>query len=326
MSRKHIGVLAAIAAVLLGAVAPATATRAGQLVVPRASRHLPATWHQAFVIGYGTGRELLGTSPGGDAGSLDLGPEYGAPGPDGTWWFLDTAKARIAHYDATGHYLGQQKVAKALLVNGRYFPWQLPHVLADGTFVASRQGADRTYLLRVRNGTVDEIPVDGTFAALYDNGRRLYGFDGHGRQAVVDPRTGSLHRTAYFRTPSGTRFAITAGSSLRVDLPDSGIVRSLSLVTASGARAHVGVQVRAGADDTIHLYLLGAGEDDESVQLTGATRVSPAGAVARAEALPNPFSTADPGSPAELQLAPGSSTPMLVYVRPDGVHVYERTG
>jgi hypothetical protein len=37
-------------------------------------------------------------------------------------------------------------------------------------------------------------------------------------------------------------------------------------------------------------------------------------------------SEADPGSPAQLVMAPGSSTPMLVYVLDDGVHVYERTG
>jgi hypothetical protein len=71
---------------------------------------------------------------------------------------------------------------------------------------------------------------------------------------------------------------------------------------------------------------VGAGEDDESVQLVGATRVSPSGSVAQVEPLTSPFSEANPGSPAELVMAPGSSTPMLVYVLDDGVHVYERTG
>ena len=44
------------------------------------------------------------------------------------------------------------------------------------------------------------------------------------------------------------------------------------------------------------------------------------------EALSSPFSEADPGSPAQLAMASGSSTPMLVYVLDDGVHVYERAG
>jgi hypothetical protein len=48
--------------------------------------------------------------------------------------------------------------------------------------------------------------------------------------------------------------------------------------------------------------------------------------VAEVEALPDPFGEADPGSPAQLVMAPGASTPVLVYVLPDGVHIYERTG
>lgn len=56
----------------------------------------------------------LGTAPGGDSGSLDIGPEYGAPGPDGTWWFLDAAKARIAHYDSAGRYLDQVRIEVAV--------------------------------------------------------------------------------------------------------------------------------------------------------------------------------------------------------------------
>ncbi len=58
-----------------------------------AAAAMPEAWHERFVIGYGPGKALLGTSPGGDSGTLDIGPEYGAPGPDGSWWFLDAAKA-----------------------------------------------------------------------------------------------------------------------------------------------------------------------------------------------------------------------------------------
>jgi hypothetical protein len=85
---------------------------------------------------------------------------------------------------------------------------------------------------------------------------------------------------------------------LRLELPGVGLSRSLPTVTASGARAQVGIQARAGADGVIHLFLTGIGEDDEWVQLVGGTGQSVA----------------------------GSSTPMLVYVLPDGVHVYERIG
>jgi hypothetical protein len=297
-----------------------------ELVVPAAATGMPATWQERFVIGYGPGKALLGTSPGGDSGTLDIGPEYGAPGPDGSWWFLDAAKARLAHYDASGQFVDQVRIPKTMLVSGVYFQWQLPHVLGDGTLVAARQTPDGTSLLRLRDGVLDEIPVDGMFAPTYDDGTLLYGFGGRGKPVAVDPADGSLARTKVYRTPSGTPFSIAVGQRLKLELPDSEVSKVLPISTTSGAPAHVGVQVRAGADDALHVFLLGAGEDDESVQLVGATMISSAGEVAEVEALSSPFSEADPGSPAQLTMASGSSTPMLVYVLDDGVHVYERTG
>ena len=41
-----------------------------ELVVPAAAAAMPATWQERLVIRYGRGRALLGTSPGGDSGSL----------------------------------------------------------------------------------------------------------------------------------------------------------------------------------------------------------------------------------------------------------------
>ncbi|MBF4768927.1 hypothetical protein ISU10_14265 [Nocardioides agariphilus] len=293
------------------------------LVVPPAAEELPSTWQERFVIGYGPGRELLGTSPGGDSGSLDIGPEFGAPGPDGTWWFLDPAKLRIAHYDATGHFLDQARIPSSLLVDGHYFQWQLPHVMADGTLVASRLAPDQSFLLRLRDGVLDEIPVDGFFSPAYDDGTLLYGSTGQHSFAAVDPADGSLQRVSRLLTPSGTPFRIQVGNKLRIQIGDSSAV--LPIRSPSGAKAHVGIEVRAGADDSLHLFMYGAGEDDESRQLVGSTVVSPDGRVSHVEALPDPFSEADSGSPAHLVIAPGSSRPMLVYVMPDGVHVYERT-
>lgn len=295
-----------------------------ELVVPAAAPAMPAAWREKFVIGYGPGMKLLGTAPGGDSGSLDLGPEYGAPGPDGTWWFLDAAKTRIAHYDAEGRYLDQVRIRRQLLVDGRYFQWQLPHVLADGTLVAARQTPQGTALFRLRDGVLDEIAIDGSFVPTYDDGRLLYGFTGRGRPAAVDPTDGSMEPARRFRTPSGQPFSLEVGGRLEIEL--AGTSKVLPIRTSSGAPAHVGVQLRAGADGTLHLYLVGSGEDDESVQLVGATQVGPDGRVTEVEALATPFSEADPGSPAQLVMAPGSSIPMLVYVLTDGVHVYERTG
>ena len=112
-----------------------------ELVTQVVAAVMPDAWQERFVIGYGPGNELLGTSPGGDSG------------PDGTWWFLDAAKARLAHFDASGRYLDQVRIPRTMLVQGVYCQWQLPHVLADGTL--------------------------------------LYGFGGRGKQVVVDPTDGS---------------------------------------------------------------------------------------------------------------------------------------
>jgi hypothetical protein len=324
MRRLLAGLLGGLlATTLLSGGGPVPARSGPALVVPAASKALPASWHQVFRVGFGNRRSLLGTAPGGDSGTLRIGPEYGAAGPDGSWWFLDAAKRRLAHYSATGHYLGQVRVPRRLLVGGRYFQWQLPHVLANGWLLAARQGAGGTHLLRLRGTELDEIAVRGpTIFPVYDDGRRLYGYAGR-RLLSVNPRTGATKRVAQQRTPSGQPFSVSVGRRLEVDRPAGSLTARLT--TASGARAHVGLQVRAGADDTLHLFMTGLGEDDESVQLVGFTSLSPAGVLGPVEALPNPFSEADPGSPAQLVVAPGSSRPMLVYVLADGVHVYERS-
>ena len=76
--------LLAVASVAASASQPSdqSGRRDQTLVVPAASSTLPATWHQVFAVGYGKKRSLLGTAPGGDSGTLRIGPEYGAPGPD----------------------------------------------------------------------------------------------------------------------------------------------------------------------------------------------------------------------------------------------------
>lgn len=110
----------------------------------------------------------------------------------------------------------------------------------------------------------------------------------------------------------------------RVTIERGGRTQKLLFRTASGAVAHVGVQFRAGSDDSLHLFLTGTGADDQSTQLVGYLSLAADGTVSKVQPFLDPFSPADPGSPAQLVIAPGSSTPMLVLVRPDGVHVYAR--
>jgi hypothetical protein len=70
-----------------------------RVVVPAASSRLPKAWREVFVVPYGAGVERLGTARGGRGRKLRTGPEYGAPAADGSLWFLDVAKQRLARYD-----------------------------------------------------------------------------------------------------------------------------------------------------------------------------------------------------------------------------------
>lgn len=297
-----------------------------RLVVPAAVDAMPETWRESFAVAYGPGLKQLGTSRGGEGGVLHYGPEYGAPAPDGSWWFLDVAKRRLAHFSSSGAFLEGVQVPPRLLVDGRYFQWQLPHVLADGTLVAFRLAVGGGAMLRLRAGVLDEIPLTEMFTPTYDDGTLLYGVVvGGAPLAVLDPATGEVEPTSTYRFPSGAAFTLDDDfdhGELQVDTATAS--RTLFLVTASGAVAQVAMQIRAGAGDSLHLFLVGAGDDDPSTQLAGYTRVDPSGEVTSPEALTSPFSKADLGSPAQLAIAPGDPTPMLVYVLADGVHVYRR--
>jgi len=295
-----------------------------RVVVPRAKETMPKVWAEVFKVSYGPHHEQLGTSRGGEGGDTAYGPESGARAPDGSWWFLDVAKLRLAHYSAGGRFLGAIKVPKRLLVNGRYFQWQLPHVLADGTLVAFRLTSGAGAMLRLRNGTLDEVPLTVMFSPTYDDGRLLYGSVAGGpRLATLDPNTGAVTQVSTYRLPSGQTFNFTDDFDRgKLELREAAASVTLDTVTASGDTAHMAVQARAGADDSLHLYLTGTVGGQGSAQLLAYLGISPSGDVTRAEPLANPFSTADRGSPTQLVVAAGDSIPMLVYVMPDGVHVY----
>jgi hypothetical protein len=290
---------------------------------------MPRTWREVFVVPYGPGHEQLGTSRGGERGApVHYGPEYGAPAPDGSWWFLDVGKLRLAHYDARGGFLEAVKVPTRLLVDGDAFQWQLLHVLSDGTLVAFRLTSGAGAMLRLRDGVLDEVPLTAMFSPTYDDGTLLYGtVAGRARLVTVNPDTGDIEPAPAYRLPSGAPFTLVDHFDrgvIDVGLP-TGPVR-LETVTRSGVTAHMGVQMRAGADDSLHLYLVGSTFARNATQLVGYLRVGPSGAVTKLEPLPSPFSSADRGSPAQLVVAPAGSAPMLVYVMADGVHVYRRTG
>jgi hypothetical protein len=300
-----------------------------EVTVPLGSvSQLGDDWTELFVIGFGSDDDLLGTAPGGDSGSLQLGPDYGTQAADGTWWFLDAAKQRLAHFSESGTYLDAVAVPPDLLADGVYFQYQLPHALDDGTIVASRLGLDSSSLLRLSDGEVTAVQVGTLFVAVTDDGQSLYGSNDTGALFRVDPATGAAEQVEWLGNRAGTRYRVQAqGDTLTIDLPDTTIGQVvLHLVYAADETvpAFAGVEAETGADGSLYLFLYGGTDSGDGGQLAGFVAMSADGAVTAIEPSRDPFSPADPGSPAHLGVRPGDAVPWLMFVDTDGVHVFRR--
>lgn len=303
---------------------PPPSNSASEWTVGPATAEVPPGWHEAFTIGYGNDVSLLGSAPGGEG--LTLGPDYGAQAPDGTWWFLDAAKQRLAHYDATGGYLDAVVLGEQFLASGIYFQYQLPRVLADGTLVAIRLTGDTTEFLTLAAGEPQLVSIQATLLAKVDDGRTVYGFDTEGALVAIDPVNGTWQPTEWFVTQSGVNYMVglTSGGAT-VSLPDAAIEKAIPLTASNGPGAvHGLLEVATGADGVIHVLFLGISESDESQQLAGYATIGTNGTVSEMEPRINPFTPADPGSPSHLGIAYGSSTPWLMIVGETGVRVLLR--
>jgi hypothetical protein len=297
------------------------------IVLRPAVERMPKTWKRSFVIPYGDGRKQLGTGLEGDGEGLRVGPNHGAQGPDGSWWFIDTHKFRLARYSSKGRFLQELKVPKEHLVGGRYFPHQLPRVLNDGTFLAGNIVAGGTDMLRANHGRIDTVRLDREVGIRTDDGRKLYGFDWEGPMVEADIRTGRVRDTNWFRTRSGERYRVTLiDGKLRVVLPDARrpVDRTWAVTTRNGEPVQAQVQVASGTDGTLHLLLTGFEDRPGAPDLAGYTTISRHGKLAPVERTLNPFGPTDPGSPSHLGVRPKSTTPWLMFLREDGVHVYQR--
>lgn len=301
------------------------------LAIPEALAEMGSDWMEEVFIPYGPTEADLGTSPGGEGGTLDLGPEYGAQGPDGTWWILDAAKTRLARYAADGAFLDALPIPVELLSQGVYAQFQLPRVLAGGEFVAFRLGQGSTAMMLVTEAGFEEIEIPGYVIPRADDGATLYGFDDQGAMVGVDPLSEVAFPVEWFMTQTGSRYRITlVEDGLRIELPDvpEPVDLILPMVYAAdpSVDAFAGLQVATTADGRIHLLLTGAPESDESVQLAGYATILADGSVTPVTPVRNPFTPSDPGSPGQLGAAFGTDLPWLMVVDVDGVRIYRPVG
>lgn len=311
-------------------VSTTTTTVPGGLVLPVALEAMPGTWVEAFTIPYGETSDTLGIHLIGDGEGFMVGPDYGAQTPDGSWWFLDTGKFRLAHFSDTGEYRGEVIVPESLLTNGTYFQYQLPRVLADGTFLASRVDAGRTTFLRLRGTNLDSFAVAQEMIPRTDDGTIVYGFsfDEGSNRIAVEPRDGVAGVVDWFLTRGGQRFRVEGGTGgLLVELPDASPATTVELefeAAEVGGPVYLSLEVATGNDGTIHIFMLGYPERDETLQLAGYLSISPNGDVSDVEPMRNPFSDADPASPSRLGVRPGTNDVTYMVVTEEGVTVYVR--
>jgi hypothetical protein len=281
------------------------------------------------VFPYGESEDTLGTSPGGEG--LMLGPEYGTQTPDGTWWFLDAASLRVAHFDADGTYLDQVILPEELLVDGQFFQYQMPQGLDDGTVVASGfRSEDEMSLMQVADGVATQSSFAGAIGLGTTDGELLYGFSVEDQlPRALNPGDLVPEIVDFFQARDGSRYMVrVVEDQVLIALPDVGMTRVLQMRFTEDPEVPVraGIEVDTGTDGTMYILFYGTPESDESLGVGGFVSISPDGAVSEAEPITDPSSLSDPGSPSRLGVTPGTSTPWLMLVWEDGVHVFTRSG
>ncbi len=287
---------------------------------------LGPAWNELFTLPYGDAPEQLGTSLGGDGEGLQWGPSYGTQLPDGTWWFLDTAHARLAHYSETGGYLGEAPIPTKHLAGGEYVQYAVPLALSDGTVVLQGTTPDKpAMLLLAPNGTFKRVKLPEFVAAKGTDGTYLYGFDEKNKRIRVDPHTGKLTRVDAF-AGQGVEYVLTVAKG-RVDLtlPDAAVDLP---VVAEGRESSVvffGIEAAPGSDGVVNLLVNGSVEDTpgEIADFTGFVRIAPDGR-GLVEPVRPLTSESDPADGLRLGVRLGDSRPWLMVIDSDAVRVYRR--
>jgi hypothetical protein len=300
-------------------------TPAEVFALHRYEAEMASAWHAPIVLPYGPDESQLGTSLGGDGEGVQWGPSYGTVVSDGTWWILDGAKTRFAHYDTFGGYLGQVVIPAAFLVDGRYMQWQRPLALADGTVVSFRMGGDRGSFLLLRDGELSQVDVDRQVVAHADDGELLYGFGTNGEMLAVDLAQGTVTDVDAFRNRVGVPYRMTRdGSMLRFELPGSGVARAWPQVAAeTGGPAAGAISLVTTADGRFHVFVDGAADEDEGTGRSGFGVIDPNGDLTPTEPTRQPWSSSDDGTGIRLVARPGSNDVWFMAIDTDAIRLYQ---
>lgn len=288
------------------------------LVLGPAAPTIGAEWTPLVTLTYGDAEENLGLSDTHGGATPGWGPEYLAPAADGTLWVLDVNKHRVARFSNDGRYLG------ATAIPGLYAGLQMPFMLGD-TFWASGSGPDGA------------LVIDGGGAARvgdllgwdHSDGSGVYNAAGTSRLTPGRPPT--ISAVGELRTPSGTPYRVDArpngNGTILVSLPDA--QREVLLRVASGISGGplevLGYEFVSDDNDRVSFLAYGLDNKAQEVQLAGYFSIDArSGEVSAVEPMRDPFSEADPGSPAHLRAVPDEGSILLTFVDEDAVHVYKR--
>lgn len=315
------------------AIAPATRSAslidftAGEPILLQAPGDLVPGWAALFSIPYGVTEDRLGTSLGGDGEGIAWGPSYGTQLSDGTWWFLDTAKLRLAHFDEKGGYLGTAPLPKDHLAQGEFFQWQSPQALADGSLVLQSTTPDRPGLLRLDpDGAFSQVDMDAFVGLQTTDGATLFGFDEQGSPVAVDPSDGTISPVDHFTGQVGLAYSVEAepGSilvgvgTLRTAIPIESAEHPEALV-------HPAIEAATGSDGVLTVLVSGIVEVEPgaAVDTQALLRIDATGRGTVEPLLPL-TSASDPGDGARLGIRLGDDRPWLMVVGEDALQVYRR--
>jgi len=295
------------------------------IVLAEPAASAPA-WRLAFELPYGDAPGRLGTSLGGDGAGIRWGPSYGVQVGDGTWWFLDNAHRRLAHYSAAGAYLDEVTLPASVLQQGEYVQWAHPVALDDGTVVLTSTSVDAPGLLLLRpDRSLRKVTQSREAAAAYSDGKALFGFDPEGAPVRIDPGSGAVTPAAAFVTRDGRPFVLTVGAgSLTIEY--GGGTRTLPVRAAAypGQTVHPSLQAASGCDGALWVLVLGIVEpaSGDARDVAGLVRIDASRRVEAPLAVPKTSSASDPADGSHVGVRAGDAAPWLMFVDVDALRVY----